>query len=182
MFTAEYSLLLHPIDADCSLAHQDLIQHLYNMELLGQSRSETRFDVGERFLSYFCFMGCSPNIELEPQENDQPYCYINIPQPSLQVQSIISKNVKLPRCPHCKVEQSQLAEQLAKHYQSEVICPECSHAFSANKVNWRKTAVFAKTWIEVGNIYEAEAIPDAQFLAQLEEATQIQWKYAYIRF
>jgi hypothetical protein len=182
MYQSQYSLILYPIYPDFSYPQRQLLKHLNSMGLLGASEAENRYLVGEQFLSLFCFMGCSPHINLFPQQDrEQPYCYIEIPAPTKATQCVISQNVKVPRCPHCKMDLSAWAQQLKQSCSHLINCSHCSTPLIVSQLNWRKSAFFAKNQIIIGNIYEAEALPDQHLLTQLEQATQVEWKYAYIR-
>jgi len=75
MWQAEFKLYLYPDDSSLFVDKLDLESLLSAIEFIGQKQIENRFQVGNKFLSLLCFMGCSPNIELEPQD-DKPYCYI----------------------------------------------------------------------------------------------------------
>ena len=45
----------------------------------------------------------------------------------------------------------------------------------------RKPVLSTSTWVIIGNIHEAEAVPDAALLNALEAASGCHWKYAYWR-
>lgn len=182
LYQATYSLMLYPDDPHFSLPHNELLHALAAINLLGEAQIPQRYLVGESFLSLFCFMGCSPHIELFPQENtQQAYCYIEIPKPAATTRCIISKDVKTPRCPQCKIDLSAWVSQLQQQCINTSCCPECDNTLIPHKLNWRKSAFFAKQHIIIGNIYEAEALPEQQLLSHLENTTHIAWKYAYIR-
>ena len=181
MYQAEYSLILYPSAPTFSISQEQLISILKEIELLGNQESQQRYQTGESFLSLLCFMGCSPDIELFPQKDDQPYCYLEIPKPTDVTQCVISKNVKVPRCPHCKADLIQLSKQLKQNCTQTANCYSCTKSIIPSQLNWRKTAFFAKNYILIGNIYEAEAIPDQKLLDSLEQSTQVPWLYAYIR-
>lgn len=182
MFHANHSLVLYPTDYESPIKHHELIAWAKQQGLIGQQEIENRFQVGEQFLSLLCFMGCSPNIALYPQanqaNNQQPYCYIEIPEPTEK--ALISDKVKTPRCPHCKTPQKQLVEQLRQSSIKKYQCSHCHSDLIPEQLNWRKTAIFSPYRIIIQNIYEAEAIPDGNFLAQLEKAFPTTWRYAYI--
>ncbi|MGV6809033.1 MAG: hypothetical protein ACWA5U_04080 [bacterium] len=179
MFHANHSLVLYPTAYESPIDHRELIAWARQEGLVGQQEIEHRFQVGEQFLSLLCFMGCSPNIALYPQANSQqPYCYIEIPQPTKTV--LMSDKVKIPHCPHCKMKQDQLVKQLRQSQIKTYACPHCHSALIPEQLNWRKTAIFSPYRIMIQNIYEAEAIPDGNFLAQLEKVFPATWRYAYI--
>lgn len=181
MYQSEYSLILYPVESSLSISQKQLIQTLNDIELLGKQESPQRYQLGESFLSLFCFMGCSPDIELFPRDQDTPYCYLETPEPSDNLHCIISKQPKIPRCPHCKADLIELPQQLQQQYKPVMHCHHCDESIIPSTLNWRKTAVFAKNYILIGNIYEAEAIPDQRLLDLLEQHTQSAWRYAYIR-
>ena len=181
MFQSNYSLVLYPNDFLFSLPEEQLINILSGFDFIGSQEAEDRYLIGEQFLSFICFMGCSPDIELTPQPDNKPYSYIELTVERHAVQCMISQNVKLPRCPHCKADLLELPTLLKKQCSLAVNCHSCNEVLNPAKLNWRKTAAFAKNIIAIGNIYEAEAVPDQQLLDLLEEATGVAWKYAYIR-
>ena len=45
----------------------------------------------------------------------------------------------------------------------------------------RKPVVSTSTWVIIGNIHEAEAVPGAALLSALKAASGCHWKYAYWR-
>ena len=164
---SEFKLYIYPDNPDYQSDLTSLVPLLENIELIGNPLSENRYATGENFLSLLTFMGCSPNIELEPQD-DKPYCYIEICS-TIKPQFISSKNTKYPNCPHCKKPLKA------------IICSHCNESIIPNELNWRKSAFFASCWICIGNIYELEAIPSDQLLNALEKKSGIVWKPAYIR-
>jgi hypothetical protein len=111
-----------------------LLHCLSDLGLLGESLGGGRYRVGESFLSLVCFLGCSPDIELEPQAN-KPFCYIQLPE------GAALENIQLIRKPLLSV---------------------------AN-------------WVVIGNIHEAEAVPDSALLDRLEAASGCRWKFGYRR-
>ena len=167
MWQAEFKLFLYPENPDMTLKSHQLIELLAKQAFIGKKLSDKRFSTGENFTSLLTFMGCSPNIELEPQEN-APYCYIEIEKSDFPL-FISGQNLKKAKCPHCK-EPLSLPE-----------CPACNTVINPQTLNWRKTAFIASCWIAVGNIYELEAIPSDQLLNNLEKESGVRWKPAYIR-
>ncbi len=167
VWNAEFKLYLYPENPVHQIDMDNLTQQLKENALLGESLSSNRYATGDNFLSLFTFMGCSPNIELEPQD-DKPYCYIEIESRS-KPHFIAGKNTKYPPCPHCK-------EKLDAQN-----CIHCNKSVDLTKINWRKSAFISSSWICVGNIYELEAIPNDHLLNALKNETKLKWKVAYIR-
>lgn len=179
MYQASDCLVLYPVDLTLQIAKQELIDFSIEKELIGESEIEGRFQVGEKFLSLLCFMGCSPNIELYPQADGSAYCYIEIPEPSDK--ALISQRPKAPRCPVCKQSLTSLAMSLNGNALSDVECFDCGSPIQPEKLNWRKTAVFSPSRIIINNIYDAEAVPDGNLLTQLQNRFGSEWRYAYIK-
>jgi len=132
---SNHQLVLFPVQTEgVVIAATQLERCLCALDLLGEALGDGRYAVGEAFLSLLCFLGCSPDIELEPQEN-KPFCYMQLPQDTTPVDF-----------------------QLI-----------------------RKPLVRVAAWVIIGNIHEAEAVPDAALLSALEAASGCRWKYAYRR-
>ncbi|MCF6191182.1 MAG: hypothetical protein L3J51_11945 [Cocleimonas sp.] len=167
MWHSEFKLCLYPDNSQYKIDEKKLKNALQNLKFIGDALSSKRYAIGNDFLLLLTFMGCSPNIELEPQ-NDKPYCYIEI-ETYEQPQFISGKNTKYPPCPQCK-------ENL-----NAQVCSYCNATLDVTKPNWRKSAFIASSWISIGNIYELEAIPNDQLLSVLENETGVRWKPAYIR-
>jgi hypothetical protein len=125
-----YRLVLYPVQASTA----DVRPVLQALALLGASLAEGIFATGEQFLDHVCFLGCSPDIELEAQ-TDKPFCYIRLPTTG---ETVTFQPIRKP--------------------------PLC-----------------LQQWVVVGNIHEAEAIPDAALLTALETASACRWKFAYLQ-
>lgn len=167
MWHSEFKLYLYPDNPMYVLNPNKLFSLLKALELIEKKLSPTRYSTGNNFVSLLTFMGCSPNIELEPQD-DKPFCYIEI-ESTQKVQFISGKNTKFPPCPHCKKPLKDTS------------CAHCDKQIDLAKLNWRKSAFVASSWITIGNIYELEAVPNDQLLDTLKNETGVNWKPAYIR-
>ncbi len=168
MWHAEFKLHLYPVIPDLKINSNELRAILKRLQLISQKLAANRYSTGDSFLSHLTFMGCSPDIELEPQD-DKPYCYIEV-ESHLEPQFVSGLNLKKAKCTACK-----------ENISTPLLCPHCKTLLNPAKINWRKTAFFASCWITIGNIYELEAIPNDQFLDTLDTETGVKWKPAYIR-
>ena len=190
MFDSKSRLFIFPTNPEDSVESDRLRQLLVKIGFLGgkdgyrdeENHHVLRFQTGDKFLLYICFLGCSPDIELEPQ-NDKPYIYIEISQPTDAVQFISGVNVKIPCCVRCKTTLTKLPQLLTTREKLTNIfnCKQCDVLIDPYLLNWRKSAFFARTKFAVANIYESEAVPDDQLLTTLEKETGFSWKYAYVR-
>lgn len=130
MQLSAYALLLYPV----SETDLDLFPVLQAQEFVGDALENGVYAVGEQFLQQICFLGCSPDIELEPHA-DKAFCYVRIPvgNETTEFQPIRKPQLKL------------------------------------------------RQWVMVGNVHEAEAVPDAELLNALESASGCRWKFAYLK-
>ena len=167
MWHSEFKLCLYPEDSQYKLDKEELQTVLQDLKFIKKILSSKRYSTGDDFLSLLTFMGCSPNIELKPQ-NDKPYCYIEL-ESQKQARFVSGKNTQYPPCPNCK---AKLNAQ---------VCSNCNEKMDVIKTNWRKSAFIASSWICIGNIYALEAIPSDFLLNALEAETCMKWKPAYIR-
>jgi hypothetical protein len=186
MWHAEYRLYLYPTDANKQISEYLLKTALQNIKFISESLksdSADRYKVGEDFLSLICFMGCSPNIEIEPQQNS-PFCYVEIAKEGAERYFFAGHNIKKANCHHCKKPQPKLAQNLLAANQETLFtqqCSACGERIDPSKTNWRKSAFLAKSWVLIGNIYESEAVPDERLLLALKQASGCRWEYAYLR-
>ena len=170
-----FKLYLYPDTSDICIDEKIIASLLEKKQLIGSKIAGDRYATGNEFLSLLTFMGCSPDIEIEPQD-DKPFCYIEISKNKV-TQFIAGKNTKSAPCPHCKIGIQSIPDPEEK----SMICPACNGSIETRKLNWRKSAFVAKSWIRIGNIYELEAIPSDELLTALAEETGVKWKAAYIR-
>lgn len=181
MFESDYQLILYPERHEAKIESSVIRQILLDIDFIEATESNIRFHAGDRFLSLLCFLGCSPDIELYPQD-DKPYCYIDLPEMQTLLGFISGRNVKAPRCPHCRKDLKGLAETLHKQENKlGASCEYCQELIKPSTLNWRKSACFLHSAIVIGNIYEAEAVPDIRLLDILKDRTGEIWKYSYIR-
>lgn len=174
-------MVIYPENAAYSLDEQALIAILAETGLLGKPESANRFLPGERFLTLVCFLGCSPNVALEPGDDNRPYCRVDIYSSGNNIHCLTGSNTKMPRCPECKTELFATAINEKQQDCHLYDCKACQSRIDLTTLNWRKTAAFAHVWIEIQNIYEAEAVPHDDLLQQLKKHTEQNWKIAYLR-
>jgi hypothetical protein len=170
-----FKLYLYPDNPDIDFEYKQLEALLNTQELIGAEITNGRFATGNRFLSLLTFMGCSPDIEIYPQD-DKPFCYIEI-EASETPRFIAGRNTSKASCPNCKTA----IDRIPKPIETQLNCPSCELEIELAKLNWRKSAFIAKSWIVIGNIYEFEAVPNDELLIALEKTTGVKWKSAYIR-
>jgi len=179
------SLVLCPENPRWTLSDdQGLEQFLLSIQLIGEPyRNESRFLAGERFLDLIAFMGCSPDIRLEPGDNDAPFCSIHLLPRTAEVEFHCGEQVHAPRCPGCRTPvnnwQSDINSWRNNGSDSLWICQGCRHQSYPWQFNWRKSAGFGRCFIEINNIFPKEAIPQQQLIDTLNSHYGVSWHYFY---
>ena len=176
--TSNASLVLHATDPDWTPDNPEtLINFLQQAGLAGEllNKDENSFLVGEKFLDHISFMGCSPNIKLENENGDGKFTFIRTTT-TATITSLTGKHSFAPHCPHCEKSEKNWRE-LLKDNQLE--CSHCQTNSDAWLFNWRKSAGFARCFIEIMDIYPKEAIPQPSFLNSLEKSFQVPWEYFF---
>jgi hypothetical protein len=183
-------LVIYPDDVNFIPQNRDSIQRaLSAIEFTGSTLpsddDSMRFLIGEQFLNFVTFLGCSPAIEIEPPEDgSEDFCHIHISPIHQQAEFCADAAGKGPRCPHCRYEEKNwqaLAEQWRGNNAIKFQCPECQQATDVIELNWRKSAVAAHLFIEIYSVFPNEAVLADKVLSVLEQATGVAWKYFYSR-
>jgi hypothetical protein len=176
--TSNASLVLHPKEPNWTPDNLEaLIKLLQEVGLAGEplNKDENSFLVGEKFLDHISFMGCSPNIKLENEDDDGKFTFIRITT-TPDIIALTGKHSFAPHCPQCKKPEKNWRE-LLKDNQLE--CSHCQTTSDAWLYNWRKSAGFARYFIEITDIYPKEAIPQVSLLESLEKSFGVPWAYFF---
>ena len=175
----EALLLICPEQPECtppSVEH--LASFLASTGLIGEpleysvSANTRRFLGGEKFLDLIAFLGCSPNIKLEPDKAHQSFCHVNIV--TNEGKNILfrqGRQTTPPRCPGCRKPLSDWRELIAPGAQPEKHewrCPACGQHALPWRYDWRKMAGFGRCFIEITDIYPKEALPQPSLLEALK--------------
>lgn len=179
------SLVLCPLDPywtppdDVSLG-----QFLQSIQLIGRPyQNQSLFLAGDRFLELVAFMGCSPDISLDPGDNGRSFCSIHLQPYAVTVEFHCGDHTHTPRCPRCRAPvnnwQGKIAEWKDRDADSLWSCPHCQHEASPWQFNWRRSAGFGRCFIEINDIFPKEAIPQQQLLDKLNSHYGVSWHYFY---
>ena len=183
-------LVIYP--DDCNFIPQsrnDIQQALKEIGFIGDALTSNddrlRFLIGDQFLNFITFLGCSPAIEIEPlADGSEDFCHVHISPIHQQTEFISDAAGKGPRCPHCRYEEKNWRSLVAQ-WQSDISiqfqCPECQQATDIMNLNWRKSAVAAHVFVEVYSVFPNEAVLADRVLTVLSQATGTEWKYIYSR-
>jgi hypothetical protein len=177
------SLLLHPADAawypDCI---DGLHSQLHSIGFIGKVLPENfdqGFLIGDKFLTLVTFMGCAPTINLQPDINnpDHEFCAVRLRLEAEAPHLLVAVNYSEPRCPYCRsVIKVELENTLAEN---QMICEQCGESTQLHALNWRRTAGYARCFIEIAGVYPQEALPTEALLNALQKYSGCEWRYFY---
>lgn len=192
-----YKLLLCPVDPDCpAIDTGTLADRLQEIGLAGDAVSlgtDTGYRTGARFLQLMTFLGCSPAIELELPEDASAraaacaagqVCHIRLSQSDGRLRFRADARMAAPRCPQCRqpVEnwEARIDAWRSNPADSGWRCGHCGHRGRLFDLNFRKSAGFGHTFIEIWGIHPNETVPVAALFDALEELSGCQWKTLYV--
>jgi len=177
-----HKLTLYPKNPEFIIEQKDtLITSLKEIGFIEKHwQTPSQFLVGDKFLSLITFLGCSPYIEITPNDNHN-FCYVEFAPRHDTVQFLHAPYTKAPRCRHCKYQEKQWQTIIEQWQQSKTdfvwTCPQCYKESQLHELNWRHCAGFAKEAIYIWNIFEGEAVPNDLLLETLENVTHVKWDY-----
>ncbi len=191
-------MLLHPADPHCAPITTDtLAECLQSIGLISDPvrlDAETIYPVGEQFLQLITFLGCSPMIEielpadidsLEAGSRDGRFCHVSLSGDGEHLHFRADAHPHEPRCPHCRKPDPDWREHLHAWREDRQrlhwSCAVCDYTGQLTDLNFRKSAGFGRTFIEIRGIYPSEAIPGEALLAGLQAISGCQWNILYIK-
>ena len=141
-------------------------------------KGETLYLPGERFLQLITFLGCSPFIRLEPEnENDNKFSHLRLSQLHSEPVFRYGRNTTAPKCPRCGHKQN---DWLTLIETSDNHCSHCGKPISAADLNWRQSAGWGRLFIEIWGVFPGEAVPSQELIRDLT-ALGCRWDYFYIQ-
>jgi len=139
-----------------------------------------RYRLGESFMGLVTFMGCSPSLRLEPGGGNEPFCYAAFQGPYEQPRLLVGTNTTPPRCTACGSRVSDWRPLLNRR--TPLPCPRCGRPLAPLTLNWRHSAGGGRLFLYVENIFPREAIPSAELMHHLQEASAGHaWNHFYIQ-
>jgi hypothetical protein len=180
-------LILVPTQADWQPDDRESwLAQLQQKGFLGKQLDSTfadRFSIGEYFLQFFSFMGCSPAVEFSPPDEDaidwQRFTFISIPAALSETKWLADRQTARPACPACKKRTREWLEQKAATTRT-LQCPACQSITPVCDWNWYDGGGCARQFVSIVNVYPREAIPTDHFLNLLADTTGTTWRYFYI--
>lgn len=184
-----HQLILYCTDLDYFPADIDeFIAQCQQKQLLANliSVDETcHYLLGERFMQYVSFVGCSPYLKLAPEsEHDENFSSAVLPCQETDIQFFVRHPTPAPNCPKCKKPQTQINElvQSSKttRHNSTVVCISCHKENTLSELDWRRNAAFCRFYIAISHIYPKEAIPTNELMDWLSHYSDKHWQYCYV--
>ena len=175
------SLYLHPVQHTYTIENISLfIKSLQDIDFISKKIENQAIDnhyfTGTRFLDYIAYMGCSPTIQFEPNENNKNFCHIKIHLHDSEKLLVSNKQTRAPHCPNCTKPVSNWSKNKTD---LTIYCEHCNTDSKIEEFNWRKMAGYSRLFIEITDIFPKEAIPQQILLENLKQQTDIDWLYFY---
>lgn len=160
---------------DNELFHASLV----SLQLINEKEHvKNHYLPGEKFLSLITFLGCSPNINLAPVENES-HCFISLLETSNETRCLGHTNTVKPKCPSCKKRINDWKTEHWKNTGELCLCDKCNTRHLYAELNWKQECGFARCGFEISHIYPHEAVPTDQLLNALEQSSGFKWDYCY---
>ncbi len=173
------ALFLSPAQQDFTI--EDTTQFISQLKDIGLIAEEipnqnNTFYTGKRYLDYIAYMGCSPAIQFEANENSNNFCHVKIHHYDRTKLIVSQIQARAPHCPHCG---KPVKDWLSYKSEEIIKCNLCNTAANIAEFNWRKMAGYARVFIEITDIFPKEAIPQQILLDELSRICETDWSYFY---
>jgi hypothetical protein len=171
---ANHYLILCPTDPEWVPASlEPLVVHLQETGFMGAERRSGVFSTGADYLSLITYLGCAPEVALGAAEA-ATLIRLNGPFDRPQFRSHPGSR---PRCPACRG--AMQLEQMRGGPDEILTCRHCGTRHAAMQLDWRHQAGLARFFIDISNVFEAEAVPGEALLDKLGYASGQGWDYFY---
>lgn len=172
-------LIFFPENASQPVDNRQVLDTLISTEFINTpAYSFNHYLPGDRFLSLLTFLGCSPNINLQPVENEN-HCYISLLDNSPETQFLGCTSTAKAKCPDCKKRISNWKTDDWNITGTLCHCDKCHTQNPYAELNWKHECGFARGGFEISHIYPHEAVPTDQLLNALEKSSGYKWNYTY---
>lgn len=173
-------LILTPLQNEfCLTDTSSFLTTLTELKFLGHllSKNESDFEAGEDFLHKITFLGCSPTLYSDNGSD----IFIRIIQ-SRHLQFFHCDSMPPPRCPHCHKTNKDWPVNYQHWLNNKDVvdaCPDCDKDFNFASMKWKKNGGYGKLLIQIHGVQEQLAVPNQNFLTELEMITGTQWEYFF---
>lgn len=183
-----HRLLLHSSDPHATLDRPaQLLSKLKHIGFLGSEfmlDNEVHYYAGERFMGLISFLGCSPTLAIQPEDEHSgtDLCHIALSDNFSDTRFLGCDNTKIPRCPHCRTRIDDWRNLLKQWHDSAVAvwrCPNCTQTGDISGLDWREYAGVGRFYLEIWGIGEGLAVPSDELLSCLHQLHGKPWRYFY---
>lgn len=175
-------LILHPENIQyCPDDVEQLLQPLIDLGFIDpQTDDFHHYLAGKEFINLLSFLGCSPDIRLNPDEGDN-YCSVSICETHAAPVLLGYTSTARPRCPDCKHKVNDWKQHFHEWKKADAIysCCECQKKTAVAKLKWRQEAGYGRFSIAVNHIHTHEAVPAEKLLNTLKQISLTDWAYFY---
>lgn len=157
----------------------EIIKALKDIGLIAEEFSNNDFYAGDSFINLISFLGCSPNIQLSPEDGDQ-FCFIHISETTTDSQHLGHCRSVSAKCPNCKTKIKDWKS--ANNWQSgnsQYSCQQCDTQSILADLKWCHEAGYGRLSISIVNIHPHEAVPAEKVLQTLNNVCGFEWTYFY---
>jgi len=172
-------LIFFPEQADKAFNNELLLKTLLNAQFINDDKlHNNQYLPGDSFLSLITFLGCSPNINLQPVEGEN-HCFISVIKQSYEAECLGYTQTVNPKCPVCK---KRISDWKTSDWQKPgqlCLCDKCQNKTLYSELNWKHECGFSRGGFEIAHIYPHEAVPTDQLLDILNEFSGFEWNYCY---
>lgn len=169
-----YSLFLLPVNNDSATTAECLWRTMAESGIIDAPDSLPVAGSGPRLMEFINYLGCSPVAnQLEPNSQIKLHDF-------KRVTGLGGESFEKMRYSCCKQpvkDGSALLSQLTDY--PSVKCPNCDATIDSHRINFRKTAGFARLFVEITNIFPKEALPNDRLLKLLSPLTGCEWNWFY---
>lgn len=167
-------MVLYPADPEYApVDHDAFVDALRQRGLLGAYWRDNRYLVGHRFMQEIIFIGCSPFLRVDPQD-DLPFCHLQL-SIAAEPTFLRSPQAGSPRCPQCR------AVLIADADVDYLRCSSCHQDFKPKDCYWRAgRTVWSRCDISIWTLQKGDAQPTASLLDFLQEISGVDWKTAFL--
>jgi hypothetical protein len=157
----------------------DIKQTLTDIGLITDEFKPGTYYAGDNFISLITFLGCSPNIQLTPEDGDH-FCSVNISEVTSLSQLLGYCKSISPKCPHCKANIKNWKDTALYQLASNLCqCEQCGISSPLSDLKWRQEGGYGRVAISIANIHSHEAVPAEKIFQNLKDTTGFEWTYFY---
>jgi len=157
----------------------DIKQALKEAGLTANEFRNNAYYAGNNFISLVSFLGCSPNIQLTPEDGEN-FCFVEFSDTYPHSQLLgYCLSVK-PKCPYCKAKIENWKDTAEYQLASSLyLCRKCNTVMPLSDLKWRQEGGYGHISISITNIHPHEAVPAEKILHVLKDASNFEWDYFY---